>query len=112
MKIKSQIRSAPLFLLHSTIIFLNPKFQAFSHLLWLYSLASVGPARKLKTDFPAMRLNYQSSGTILLACDTVISCLIFLTMSVNVIQQYESHCNKFNIVAYALMVDSDETIQS
>ena len=25
---------------------LNPKFQASSHLLWLYSLVSVGPGRK------------------------------------------------------------------
>ena len=38
------------FLLHIVIVqslfFLNPKFQAFSHLLWLYSLVCVGPGQK------------------------------------------------------------------
>ena len=29
-----------------SLFFLNPKFQAFSHLLWLYSPVCVGPGRK------------------------------------------------------------------
>ena len=29
-----------------SIYYLNPKFQASSHLLWLYSLVCVGPGRK------------------------------------------------------------------
>ena len=29
-----------------SLYFLNSKFQAFSHLLWLYSLVCVGPGRK------------------------------------------------------------------
>ena len=29
-----------------SLYFLNPKFQASSHLLWLYSLVCVGPGRK------------------------------------------------------------------
>ena len=29
-----------------SLYFLNPKFQAFSHLVWLYSLVCVGPGRK------------------------------------------------------------------
>ena len=29
-----------------SLFFLNPKFQAFSHLLWLYSPICVGPGRK------------------------------------------------------------------
>ena len=36
--------SAPL--LVQSLFFLNPKFQATSHLLWLYSLVCVGPGRK------------------------------------------------------------------
>ena len=28
------------------VYFLNPKFQAFSHLLWLYRPVCVGPGRK------------------------------------------------------------------
>ena len=35
-----------------TLFFLNPKFQASSHLLWLYSPVCVGPGRKPQTpDF-------------------------------------------------------------
>ena len=29
-----------------SLYFLNPKFQAYSHLLWLYSPVCVGPGRK------------------------------------------------------------------
>ena len=32
--------------LEQSLYFLNPKFQASSHLLWLYSLVCVGPGRK------------------------------------------------------------------
>ena len=35
----------------STIFFLNPKFQASSHLLWLYSLVCVGPGLKPEDRF-------------------------------------------------------------
>ena len=37
--------------------FLNPKFQASSHLMWLYSPVCVGPGQKPpKTGFLTMRL--------------------------------------------------------
>ena len=31
-----------------SLYFLNPKFQASSHLMWLYSLVCVSPGRKLQ----------------------------------------------------------------
>ena len=34
-----------------SLFFLNPKFQASSHLLWLYSPVYVGPGRKPRSDF-------------------------------------------------------------
>ena len=43
-----------------SFFYLNPKFQASSHLLWLYSLVCVGPCQKLKTNFLTTRLNLQS----------------------------------------------------
>ena len=42
--------SCVMFLLH-ILDSLNPKFQAASHLLCLYSLLCVGPSRKTKTGF-------------------------------------------------------------
>ena len=33
-------------LIEQSLCFLNPKFQASSHILWLYSPASVGPGKK------------------------------------------------------------------
>ena len=39
-----------------SLYFLNPKFQAFSHLLWLYSTVCVGPDQKLqRQDFSSYR---------------------------------------------------------
>ena len=35
----------------ATLSFLNPEFQASSHLLWLYSPVCVGPSRKLDTEY-------------------------------------------------------------
>ena len=31
--------------------FINPKFEASSHLLWLYSLVNVGPGREFEDAF-------------------------------------------------------------
>ena len=39
-----------------SLYFLNLKFHASSHLLWLSSLVCVGPGQKPWTDFLAMRL--------------------------------------------------------
>ena len=45
-----------------SLYFLNPKFQASSHLLWLYSPVCVGPGRKPpKTGFLTTRLECQRS---------------------------------------------------
>ena len=43
-----------------SLYFLNAKFQASSHLLWLYSPVCVGPGRNPKTGFLTMRLIYFS----------------------------------------------------
>ena len=40
------------------LYFLNPKFQASSHLLWLYSLVCVGPVRKLRRPIFSQRGSY------------------------------------------------------
>ena len=34
--------------IEQSLFFLNPKFQASSHLMWLYSPVCVGPGRKLR----------------------------------------------------------------
>ena len=42
-----------------SLFYLNPKFQASGHLLWLYSPVCVGPGRKpRKTAFLTTRLNF------------------------------------------------------
>ena len=45
---RKQRRSAFVFAIRivQSLYYLNPKFQASSHLLWLYSLVCVGPGRK------------------------------------------------------------------
>ena len=40
------------------LFFLNPKFQACSNLLWLYSLVSVGPGRKPRRPVFSQRGSY------------------------------------------------------
>ena len=53
-KTKAQIMiSAFVFATHrvQSLSFLNPKFQASSHLLWLYSPVCVRPGRKFKDRF-------------------------------------------------------------
>ena len=46
--VTAQLISAFLFaiLIVQSLYYLNPKFQASSHLLWLYRLVCVGPGRK------------------------------------------------------------------
>ena len=45
-----------------SIYFLNPKFQAYSHFLWLYSLVFVGPSRKPRRQvFPSYHSNDNAS---------------------------------------------------
>ena len=45
-----------------SLYFLNPKFQASSHLLWLYSLVCVGPGRKpLRPVFSQRGSNYENA---------------------------------------------------
>ena len=41
-----------------SLYFLNPKFQASSHLLWLYSLVCVGPGRKPRRPIFSQRGSY------------------------------------------------------
>ena len=42
-----------------SLYFLNPKFQASSHLLWLYSLVCVGPVRNPRKPLFSERGSYQ-----------------------------------------------------
>ena len=44
--------------IEQSLYFLNPKFQASSHLLWLYSLVFVGPGRKLRRPVFSQRGSY------------------------------------------------------
>ena len=41
-----------------SLYFLNPKFQASSHLLWLYRPVCVGPGRKLRRPVFSQRGSY------------------------------------------------------
>ena len=41
-----------------SLFFLNPKFQASSHLLWLYNLVCVGPGRKPRRPVFSERGSY------------------------------------------------------
>ena len=43
-----------------SLYFLNPKFQASSHLLWLYSLVCVGPGPKPRKTVFSQRGSYNS----------------------------------------------------
>ena len=42
----------------TTLYFLNTKFQASSHLVWLYSLVCVGQSRKLRRPVFSERSSY------------------------------------------------------
>ena len=44
-----------------SLYFLNPKFQASSHLLWLYSLVSVGPEDKFSCNRAQIDCTYEPS---------------------------------------------------
>ena len=44
-----------------SLFFLNPKFQASYHLLWLYSLVCVGPGRKPRRPIFSERGSFESS---------------------------------------------------
>ena len=44
-------------------LLLNPKFQASSHLLWLYSLVCVGPGRKPRRPVFSERGSYVNKTT-------------------------------------------------
>ena len=46
------------------LIYLNPKFQASSHLLWLYSPVCVGPGRKPRRPLFSQRGSYMSENQI------------------------------------------------
>ena len=47
-KVTAQLISAFVFAIRivQSLYYLNPKFQAFSHLVWLYSPVCIGPGRK------------------------------------------------------------------
>ena len=67
MQISFAVTSAPLVFatrIVRPLFFLNPKFQASSHLLWLYSLVCVSPGRKQERWFShdAAHLIRHSSG--------------------------------------------------
>ena len=44
-----------------SLYFLNPKFQASSHLLWLYSLVCIGPGRKPRRPVFSERGSYDGT---------------------------------------------------
>ena len=46
-----------------SLFFLNPKFQASSHLLWLYRQVCVGPGRKPQRPVFSQRGSYLTDGT-------------------------------------------------
>ena len=45
-----------------SLYFLDPKFQASSHLMWLYSPVCMGPGRKLRRPVFSQRGSNLSSG--------------------------------------------------
>ena len=47
---------------------LNPKFQASSHLVWLYSLVCVGPGRKPRRPVFSQRGSYYKHESISCTC--------------------------------------------
>ena len=59
-----------------SLIYLNPKFQAFSHLLWLYSPVCVGSGRKLRRPVFSQRGSYIKVSL----CGLIISQLFFSTV--------------------------------
>ena len=81
MKTKKQISCAVLAQLISAFVFairivqslyyLNSKFQASSHLLWLHSSACDGPGRKPRGPISSQRGSYESNSQGLLQCQNV-----------------------------------------
>ena len=58
-----------------SLYFLNTKFQASSHLLWLYSPVCVGPGRKLRRPvFSQQGSNCMYSLEVLHKCRSVVKC--------------------------------------
>ena len=49
-------------LIVQSLFYLNPKFQASSHLLWLYSLVCVGPGQKPRRPVFSQRGSYKPTG--------------------------------------------------
>ena len=54
-------------------VFLNTKFEASSHLVWLYSLVCVGPGRKPRRPFFSQRGSYHEFNGISIV--RVMACL-------------------------------------
>ena len=61
--VTSQLISAFVFAMWivQSLYYLNPKFQASSHLLWLYSLVCVGPGRKPEDRFSHNEAHFKGS---------------------------------------------------
>ena len=90
-----------------SLFFLNPKFQASSHLLWLYSPVCVGPGRKPRRPVFSQRGSDGTSvvvlsvtcfnvrfGTVLNLCVCVCVCVCAcVCVSVSVCRYYSTNFN-------------------
>ena len=52
-----------------SLYYINPKFQAFSHLLWLYSPVCVGPGRKPRRPVFSQRGSFSASSRVAINLD-------------------------------------------
>ena len=59
-KTKTHFSCAPLFFLVQPFYFLNPKLQASSHILWLFSPVCVGPGLKSRKQVFSRRGSYDN----------------------------------------------------
>ena len=59
-----------------SLFFLNLKFNASSHLLWLYSLVCVGPGRKPRRPVFSQRGSYQKNVPDVVSSTRLLVCLV------------------------------------
>ena len=71
-----------------SLYFLNPKFQASSHLLWLYSPVCVGPGRKPRRPVFSERGSFHE----ILLYDLSLYCIVFLSVCMPVLPVINSVC--------------------
>ena len=77
-----------------SLFYLNPKFQASSHLLWLYSPVCVDPGRKSRRPVFSQRGSYHNSNRILLSVSLIEFDHMKMTTSVKLCLSYMTLLNK------------------